>query len=120
MQSERDTLERQGIRLVAIVVPYRPSLESPNPEATGGYEIQTRMVEVLRRLRIRTLDAWPLFRAAAANDGSEKYFRANRDIHWTRQGTQLYAQWLVEQLRPDVEPRVPPVAGDVLGRGPDR
>ena len=120
MQSERDTLERQGIRLVAIVLPYRPSLESPNPEATGGYEIQTRMVEVLRRLRIRTLDAWPLFRAAVAKDGSEKYFRPNRDIHWTRHGTQLYAQWLVEQLRPDVEPRVPLVAGDALRRGQDR
>jgi len=112
MRSERDALSRQHIPLVVIVVPYRPSLESPNPEATGGYETQTRMLEVLRRLGIRTLDAWPPFRAAVARDGSETYFRPNRDIHWTRRGAQLYADWLVEQLGPDLEVAAPSRVGD--------
>ncbi len=119
MRSERDMLDRQGIRLVAVVVPYRPSLESGTPESTGGYEIQTRMVETLRRLHIHTLDAWPLFRAAVTRDGSEKYFRPNRDIHWRQSGTQLYAAWLAEQLVPDLEASASLVADEGVRRKMD-
>jgi hypothetical protein len=106
MRGERDALRRKGVRLVAIVIPYRPSLESPTPEATGGYEIQARMIQVLDRLQIRTLDAWPLFRDAVARDGSASVFRPNNDIHWNPRGIRVYAQWLAEQLRPDVAPGV--------------
>jgi len=47
-----------------------------------------------------------------ARDGSETYFRPNRDIHWTRRGAQLYADWLVEQLGPDLEVAAPSRVGD--------
>jgi hypothetical protein len=98
MKTERDLLDRAGVPLVAVVLPYRPSLESDQPEATGGYVDQTRMVATLQKLGIRTLDAWPLFRGAVVRDGSALYFQPNRDVHFSQQGKQLYARWLAEQL----------------------
>jgi hypothetical protein len=98
LKTERDLLARGGIPLVAVVLPYRPSLESEKPEATGGYVDQTRMVATLQKLGIRTLDAWPLFRGAVVRDGSAPYFQPNRDVHFSQQGKQLYANWLAEQL----------------------
>jgi hypothetical protein len=99
MAAERDDLRSRGIPLIVAVFPYRQSLESADPERTEASTVRRRMLDIVQRLGIQTIDAWPAFEDAVRRDGAARYFLPPQDIHFTLAGHQLYARLLADEMR---------------------
>ena len=99
LAAERDELRGRGIRFMVAVFPYRYALERGDPENTEAAVVRRRMLDILQRLGIPVVDAWPAFADAVRRDGAPRYFLPPQDIHFTLEGHQLYARLLVDEMR---------------------
>lgn len=100
-------LAARGIPLVAVVLPFRPALEAPDPTEIEGYRDTRRIAELASSVGIRTVDPWDHLLALVRRDGSSRYFSGDRDIHFSTHGHEVMARWLLEnvdELRPPVFP----------------
>src|SRR5262249_13817819 len=99
LERMRDELRARGVAFIVNLLPERFALESIDP-TSSSYRTLLRMRTVTANLGIQTLDAWDLFAQAVKRDGARRYFREERDIHFTPDGHRLLADWLAAQLPP--------------------
>lgn len=91
-------LADRGIPLVAVVLPFRPALEAPDPAAIKAHRDTQRLAQLASSLGIRTLDPWDHFHSLVRRDGSSRYFSGDRDIHFSRHGHEAMADWLLDNV----------------------
>jgi lysophospholipase L1-like esterase len=104
LQAIRDDLQSRHIPLVAVLLPVRSSMESPDPAATPPYAIYAKMKELCDSLQITLLDPRPHFEPLIKQRGSRAYFLRDDDIHFNEAGHIEMANWLETALRPYLKP----------------
>lgn len=98
LASLRDDLAARNIPLVALMMPIRMALESPDPTALDGYKKEARIEDLAKSLGIPTYDPWDHFRPLVQRDGSSRYFLRTDDIHLNPEGHVEMANWLAENV----------------------
>jgi hypothetical protein len=104
----RDEAAQRGVPLVVVLLPFRAALDSRKFSSVEGRAIQQqgegawdrsrRMKSICEELGLRVLDSWEHFGQLIRAHGSEPYFIAPDDIHFSVQGHVEMAHWLRDQL----------------------
>lgn len=97
MRTLRDELAGEHVPLVASVLPLSIALERPASRATESYQVRGRMLEILERLHIETLDPWDDIEASVKQHGRDSIF-TDGDVHFNASGHRFYADWLLRRL----------------------
>lgn len=93
-------LDAQGIPLSVVYLPARAALESAAPRETGDHRLRGEVGHLARSLDTPFLDPWELLEGAVKADGADRYYLPPPDIHFTREGHRLVAEWLSNRIAP--------------------
>jgi hypothetical protein len=103
LKAMRDETRKHGVPLVVVVLPYRAALVAAHPEQDDAALVRDRVLQVLAKLDIPALDAWPLLADALKRDPNQLRWFATpppNDGHFSPEGHKLMADWLEPRLAP--------------------
>jgi hypothetical protein len=100
MHSMHDELAQRHVPLVVSVLPLSSALEKTAPRATESYRVRARILEILERHKIETLDPWDYLESLVKKEGHDAVFLPQGDIHFSSNGHKYYADWLIQKLGP--------------------